>query len=292
MASVIERVSYKGLDAVKVQDDQSSFIVTLFGAHVCSWEVAGEEQLFVSSLAKFDKSKAIRGGIPIVFPQFGRPNEVMAQHGFARNCDWTVASQSIKEKSITLELRESDETKVVWPHEFCVTLEISLLGGGTLGLEMNVQNTGATAFECHTLIHTYLRLADIRQARVTGFSGLRYHDHLGDKGERENEGEENVIDREVDREYQSYPIDRAVCVDCGDKKQFKISQSATIGGSAYPVDVVFWNAWVDKCKATVDLDDDAYNNYVCVEPGTIAKYASVLPGQKLSLVNSIKSGKK
>jgi D-hexose-6-phosphate mutarotase len=27
---------------------------------------------------------AIRGGIPVVFPQFGQPDAAMAQHGFAR----------------------------------------------------------------------------------------------------------------------------------------------------------------------------------------------------------------
>jgi hypothetical protein len=43
--------------------------VYLYGATVASWKLAdGEEQLFVSSKAKLDGSKPIRGGIPIVFP--------------------------------------------------------------------------------------------------------------------------------------------------------------------------------------------------------------------------------
>jgi hypothetical protein len=45
--------------------------VYLFGGHATSWTVNGEEQLFVSSIAVYDGKKAIRGGIPIVFPQFG-----------------------------------------------------------------------------------------------------------------------------------------------------------------------------------------------------------------------------
>ena len=44
------------------------------GAHVTSW-VAGAagEQLFLSSLAAFAPPKAIRGGIPICFPQVRGP---------------------------------------------------------------------------------------------------------------------------------------------------------------------------------------------------------------------------
>lgn len=43
--------------------------VYLYGASVTSWKLAnGEEQLFLSSKAKLDGSKAIRGGVPIVFP--------------------------------------------------------------------------------------------------------------------------------------------------------------------------------------------------------------------------------
>ena len=40
-------------------------------------------QLFVSKRSVFDGKKAIRGGVPFVFPIFG-PSTVMPQHGFAR----------------------------------------------------------------------------------------------------------------------------------------------------------------------------------------------------------------
>ena len=43
--------------------------VLLFGATVLSWKTAkGKEILFVSSKAHLDGSKAVRGGIPLVFP--------------------------------------------------------------------------------------------------------------------------------------------------------------------------------------------------------------------------------
>lgn len=43
--------------------------VLLYGATVTSWKSAnGKENLFLSSKAHLDGSKAVRGGIPLVFP--------------------------------------------------------------------------------------------------------------------------------------------------------------------------------------------------------------------------------
>lgn len=42
--------------------------VLLFGASVISWKTAGKERLWLSSAAKLDGSKPVRGGIPVVFP--------------------------------------------------------------------------------------------------------------------------------------------------------------------------------------------------------------------------------
>ena len=46
-------------------------VVDLFGATVVSWILpSGKEMLYLSSLADRSGKSAIRGGIPVVFPQF------------------------------------------------------------------------------------------------------------------------------------------------------------------------------------------------------------------------------
>lgn len=42
--------------------------ILLYGATVTSWKSNGHENVFVSEAAKFDGSKPVRGGIPVVFP--------------------------------------------------------------------------------------------------------------------------------------------------------------------------------------------------------------------------------
>ena len=73
----------------------TSCSVRRYGATVVSWKVAGRENLFVSSKAILDGSKAIRGGVPVCFPSFG-PWEFGAQHGFARtSANWRVEGDGV-----------------------------------------------------------------------------------------------------------------------------------------------------------------------------------------------------
>lgn len=52
---------------------RTSCFVNLWGATLTSWKVDGTELLFLSKKAVNDGAagKAIRGGIPLVFPQVG-----------------------------------------------------------------------------------------------------------------------------------------------------------------------------------------------------------------------------
>ena len=51
-----------------------SIEVLLYGATIISWKSGGLENLFLSDKAILDGSKAVRGGIPLVFP-VGRSND-------------------------------------------------------------------------------------------------------------------------------------------------------------------------------------------------------------------------
>ena len=75
--------------------ENASLTVVPFGATIISWIVEGQEKIFVSKKAIMDGSKAIRGGVPVCFPNFG-PWSNGPQHGFARNSpDWKVNIISI-----------------------------------------------------------------------------------------------------------------------------------------------------------------------------------------------------
>jgi glucose-6-phosphate 1-epimerase len=81
--------------------ENASVSINLLGCTITSWKYLNVEQLFQSKTIK--PNKLARGGIPIVFPQFG-PG-VLPQHGFARLSIWTLVDECINKDLVTLKFR-------------------------------------------------------------------------------------------------------------------------------------------------------------------------------------------
>jgi glucose-6-phosphate 1-epimerase len=270
-----------GLEAITLGNDSNSVSVTLFGGHVYSWICGGIEQLYMSKSAVWDGKKALRGGIPVVFPQFGRPLDTMAQHGFARNYLWTIASTT--EDEVVLELKDNDSSRSQFPHKFCLQYAVKL-SPNKLSLSLKVHNLNADeSFQCHTLLHSYFAI-NSQNAIVTGFGPCKFVDKTSDMKEFPNEGETNAINKEIDRIYYGHESNVTIT---DDKKSLVVNHSANLDDEPFPTDVVLWNAWIDKCKSMGDLDDDAYLKYVCVEPGTVKDWVTLEPGSILNLKEEI-----
>ena len=97
---------------------KSTVRISTHGATVLSWIVNSNERIFLSKLANADhpvSGKGIRGGIPVVFPNFG-PWDLGPQHGFARGKQWTIASQTAS--CAVLVLVNDAETERIWNHKF------------------------------------------------------------------------------------------------------------------------------------------------------------------------------
>ena len=96
----------------------------------------GREVLWTSSIAVFDGKKAIRGGIPVVFPFFGpNPDERVGtvapcpQHGFARTSRWSIADLSVTSEGgckAVFQLQDSEATRSIWPFSFKLSYEVVL----------------------------------------------------------------------------------------------------------------------------------------------------------------------
>ncbi|PPS08015.1 hypothetical protein GOBAR_AA12626 [Gossypium barbadense] len=107
--------------------------VYLYGGQVTSWKNAhGEELLFVSSKASFRPPRAIRGGIPICFPQL-KSTGSLEQYGFARNRIWSIdpdppsSPSDISHKAfVDLILTHSEEDMKIWPHRYEYRLRVAL----------------------------------------------------------------------------------------------------------------------------------------------------------------------
>eukprot|EP01052_Picozoa_sp_SAG31_P043505 SAG31_NODE_7268_length_1737_cov_4.735043_3_plen_180_part_00 len=150
-----------GLTQVKLTNVAGAQVLAYtFGAHVTSWvNSAGNELLFMSEKAVLDGKKAIRGGIPICWPQFGAgpagPYSLPASHGFARITEWAcVASTDGASSKVVFTLSESPTTLAIYPHRFTVEYTVTLTATGELGTSLQVSNDGDNAMPFQVCQHT------------------------------------------------------------------------------------------------------------------------------------------
>jgi glucose-6-phosphate 1-epimerase len=251
----------------------TSLSVHLYGATVISWKHKGDELLFVSSKSLFDNKKAIRGGIPVVFPNFG-PWDLGPQHGFARISRWNVAQQPTKtpDGAVTAEftLTDNDDTRKMWNHKFLLSYKLTLKEG-SFDSSFTVKNTGNDAFSFTCLLHTYFQLPDVTKATVSGFKGLTYTDKVKDGSTAVESRDIITVSEFTDRVYENTP-DKHVLTGCPGGKNI------TVFKNNFP-DTVVWNPWKEKAAAMADFGDEDYPNMLCVEAGHVAKPKQLQAGE-------------
>ena len=249
-------------------------LVALHGAHILSWTSGGNERLYISPEAIFDGHAAIRGGVPICFPQFNMRGS-LPKHGFARTSAWTGV---LADDALELQLHSSPATLALWPHAFTATLRIEI-APGTLQFTFLVDNTGTQPLDFALALHTYLRVHDVPTAQLQGLAAQPYWDDVA----QTNRLEPGTVmfDGEVDRVYQAAP-EPLTLVD--GEVQLRIVQSDTLA------DTVVWNPGASKCAAMADMPDTGYQHMLCIEaaqvntPITLAAGAQWIGWQRISVL--------
>ena len=140
-------------------------VVAQHGAQVLSWVAAGRERLYLSPRSVMDGQAAIRGGIPVCFPQFNQRGD-LPKHGFARNLAWRANEPRLEsdEAHLALSLTDSAQTRRWWDQSFEALLLIALTPGA-LQVDLAVRNTDTKALHFTGALHTYLAVDDVVQAR-------------------------------------------------------------------------------------------------------------------------------
>ncbi|KNA13681.1 hypothetical protein SOVF_114440 [Spinacia oleracea] len=280
-AGSVEEIKDKnGITQIILRNQRGATVrISLYGGQVLSWKNEhGDELLFMSSKATFKPPNAVRGGIPICFPQFGSRG-LLEQHGFARNRMWVIDDQppsprngSKGQASIDLLLKPSDEDLKVWPNRFEIRIRISLSEEGNLNLRSRVKNANGKPLSFNIAFRTYFAISDISEVRVEGLETLDYLDRLQDRQRFTEQGDALTFESEIDRVYLS-SSDVVALFDHGTKRTFQIRKQGL-------PDVAVWNPWDKKAKALADLGDDEYKNMLCVDGAAIEKPINLKPGEE------------
>ena len=242
-------------------------LVALHGAQVLSWVAAGRERLYLSPKAVFDGQAAIRGGIPLCFPQFNQRGP-LPKHGFARNLAWRADGAQAQEGStrLSLHLVDDERTRAWWPQAFVAQVDV-VLSEGQLQVECTVRNTGAVAWDFTVALHSYLRVDDVAQARVQGLDGCARWDAVADVHSLQ-QGPIGFVG-----EYDSVFASALAPLQLHDgTHRLEVAQSPTMGQT------VVWNPGAALCARLADMPPEGHAHMLCVEAAQIDTPVHLAPG--------------
>ena len=156
---------------LKIETSLCTAEISLYGGHVLSWAPAGHKPvIYMSPKAVFKKGKALRGGIPLCWPWFGKNTEDASQpaHGVARISTWQVGR-----------CEEGEDGRVNLM--LALPPENDMLPSAALGMEIGNELTMSLitldvprAMPYSAAMHTYFAVSDYEQVAVTGLEDLTF----------------------------------------------------------------------------------------------------------------------
>lgn len=251
----ITDVRYGQLPAVRLSaPDGAEATVTPYGAHLVSWKGAdGRERLFCSARSALDGSAAIRGGVPVIFPQFSTRGSGL-RHGFARVSQWRVASSGVQDGAAfaLFALTEADlapQLAAAWPHRFALALRVAVRAN-ELAMSLEIRNTGGEPFPFAAALHTYHLVDAIDAVRIDGV-----------------EDGTLAISGKLDKVFENIGGEIRLGSGFG---ALRLEQTGF-------TDAVVWNPGAADAAALADMADDEYERFVCIEPAKLGPQA-LAPG--------------
>lgn len=255
-----------GFAMLEVDNDYATALISTYSGQIMAYQPKTEKKplLFLSDLAIYESGKVIRGGLPICWPWFAEDikGKDLPAHGFVRDQQWQIVkTQKLDDGStkVILEISHNQYSLKLWPYKF--KLQIAIIVGSSLIVELTTVNLDDKPFTISQALHSYLAIGDVNKIEVTGLDGLSYIDKTADFTERNQRGDV-VVDGMIDRIYQDVEDDVLLNDPVFDRKIRVSSQ----GSNTF----VVWNPGEKAAATMIDLADDGYKEFVCIEAANTA----------------------
>lgn len=271
----VDAVDWQGQPALRLRDGGgASATVALHGAHLLSWcPPDGRERLYLSGATRSGPGQAVRGGVPVIFPQFSQrgPDTSLPRHGFARTRAWQVLPADAGQgAAVSLVLRDDESTRAIWPQGFELTLGLRLRGE-QLAIELDCVNTGTSSFAFSAALHSYFAVEHIASTRLEGLQGTRLLDTVVDREQVDDAPAIAFDGQEIDRIHWGV----------GERVLTLRTPAGALRIEAEGFDdAVVWNPGPQKAAALNDLGRGDEARFVCVEAAAIGAPPRLAPGAR------------
>ena len=223
---------------------------------------SGLELLYLSPLVDVYPDNPIRGGIPLMFPQFGDSGP-LRKHGFVRDLQWNLVAETQDDEGKTLtyvlDVKATDFPE--WPFDAALKFDICL-SLQKLSIGLSVQNTGEHAFTFTGGFHPYFAISSRKDIMLNGLEGLSFKDSF--PGDNEYELNSDAL---VERQYMGN----------AEIRFYNGSHWLKITSSGFDSWMV-WNPGSAGASRISDLPDEDWDRFICIEPIILAEPKTLRPG--------------
>lgn len=270
------------LPCYRLNANGATVVVSAYGAHVLSYQnAAGRELLWLSQTAKWQHNSAIRGGVPICWPwfgkaaaEFGAEATSLPNHGLVRTAFWQMTQQHISAESVSISF-SIELAKLPW-HKAA--------DSDKQQARLNYQVTLSDVLELHlscdslmtqqAALHSYFQVAQAEGAIVSPLP-FKCYDKVSNSTLQLQEPELQ-FEGEIDRVYPDTANTLTLLTTNSTSPALTIQQH---GHDAS----VLWNPGHIKAGAMADMHVGAAGEFVCIESARLA-----LAPQPLSLTQIIR----
>ncbi|MBE2893593.1 D-hexose-6-phosphate mutarotase [Spirabiliibacterium falconis] len=218
--------------------------ISLQGAQLLSWQphFAKHDVIWLSDSEPFTQGVAIRGGVPVCYPWFGRHGTPM--HGYARLSLWQLSTWHVNDNDVSLTFCLFDQNNLV---------EAKLKMTFSDHCHLRFTHYGNTPAE--VALHTYFNIGDITQTTLFGLPNVAFN---------------NALQQDVD---VPSPLVLQAAFDgifsaeqhithIDDQAHNRIIEIEHLNAS----DIVVWNPWENTPS---QMRPEGYKTMICVETARI-----------------------
>lgn len=271
-----------GLEFIEIDNSLATAKIALQGAHLKHWQPKSEKHpvLWLSSNARHQKGRSIRGGIPICWPWFGAhaTDSSLCPHGFARVIPWQLIDADTLKNGATrlvLQMMETAESRRQLSYPYLLNMTITI--GETLKIDLATTNKANHPFMIGEAFHTYFNISDIENIKIHGLEDTLYSDKVFNY-ERRVQNKDIEINGEFDRVYLHTAAD-CMIEDQGLNRIIRIAKSQSLS-------TVIWNPWADKVTQMTDMGkENEWRSMVCVETANALDNVVVISPNKTHVMS-------
>ncbi|WP_203321993.1 D-hexose-6-phosphate mutarotase [Pseudoxanthomonas beigongshangi] len=272
---------FNGIPAWRIDTSAVRAAVSVQGGQLLAWQPAGFDEVLWCSPTTRRPPQAIRGGVPVCWPYFGRDGQPAdaPQHGHARISAWQFVDAVEEDDAVVLDLALPPDPRTP------LRLRQRLRIGAVLEQTLITTHDGDADIAFTQALHSYFAVGDVRQVSVSGVDGLRYADKF-DGNEHAQAGDWRLDEpRDPGRSDRIY-ADAGARFTLTDPVGRRRIALETRGSRS----LVIWNPGEAGTAAIADLPAQGWREFLCVETANagadvvrLAPGAEHRLGQRLSV---------